>query len=306
MIKQKLKMFLITLAASGLISVIMPLASFAQEGEGGYVESGSDSDKYYSDNENGGVNSRNWGLILHGSLGYGENTYGVMSGSFSDTLGSGKGSGFDFGAMFNFGIYAFNLNYGQASLGNLKLTQNIAGTDHEYETSGDGNFSTLDILAGVKLFTEKGDMGYTHFYGGFRYWEVTRNVDYLKLDGVQQADSDYRHEQAGSGWIIGYNDLSTFAFAHSGIALALYTAFLIDYAPVRSFRVDGTELDYDVTFALGTGFDFGIGLAMENMGLLVLIGSKTEFLATEFSYSGSNYISGAGSALAYILVAVEF
>lgn len=293
MIKQKLKMFLIALAAVSLVTVIMPLQSFAQEGEGGYDYSGTDS------GSSGGVNSGFFGLILQGGLGAGGTLYGVVqdsSSSDSSTLGVGPGGHIDLSVMANLSLLALKLEYTYSTFTDMEISD--GGVD--YETKGDGGYTTVDATFGLKAFTEEGDMGYTHFYGGYRYWSVLR-----KVTEVTPVGSPYKHEQNGGGWIFGIHDLSTFPLG--GVSLALNSALWFDSAPYSSFKSNGTEVTADVTGAFGMGMDLGIGAAFEDAGLLLLVGWKMDVTITSFStVAFEDNITGAGYSLYYISAAIEF
>lgn len=293
MIKQKLKVFLMTLAAASLITVIIPSQSFAQEGEGGYDYSGSDS------GSSGGVNSGFFGLILQGGLGSGGTLYGALSdtsSSSSNTLGAGPGANIDLSVMANFSILALKLEYNYSSFTDMEIT--INGVN--FKEKGDGGYSTVDATIGLKAFTEEGDMGYTHFYGGYRFWSLERNVT-----EVTPAGTPYKHEQEGGGWIFGVHDLSTFPLG--GVSLALNSALWFDSAPYSSFKSGGTEISADVTEAGGFGMDLGLGVAFEDSGLLLLVGWKMDVMITTFSTAFyDDNTTGTGYSLLYISAAIEF
>jgi len=291
MVLKIMKRMVITVAAVSFIAMALPTMSFAQEGQGGY---GGD---YYSD---GGVNSGFWGLILQAGYGFGQTSYGYVIGSTTDsTLGVGPGGGFDLGVMLNLSIFAVKLNYTRASLDTLKWT--LQG--HDYETNGDGNYSTLDLLLGLKLFTEEEDMGYTHLYAGYRYWGVERNVDEELIDSITTGTT-YKHEVTGGGWIVGFHDLSTLPL---GIfSLAFNSALWIDSAPFSSFKVDGAESNLETLSAFGIGLDVGVGVAFEEMGFLILAGYRMDVTVTKFRLIGDDNILGAGYSLAYLSIAKEF
>ena len=295
MILKILKYNIITVLASFLI-ILAPAGLFAQEGEGGYDESGYSDD---SGSSYGGVNSGFWGIILSGSYGYGQTTFGYVIGSSSDsTLGVGPGGAFDLSAMLNLSIFAVKLEYAQASLDTLKWS--LEG--HDFETSGNGNYSTLDFLFGLKLFTEEGDMGYTHLYGGYRYWTVKRDENEKRSDGAPNGLFDAaEYEQTGGGWIAGYYDLTTLPLGFFSIALE--TGLWVDRAPFNTLKVDGSDTGIDADESIGFGLQVGAGVAFEDIGLLVTAGLKMDISASQFL---SDNITGAGYAVGYLAVSLEF
>lgn len=288
---------IITGIAAFLI-ILAPAGLFAQEGEGGYDESGYSDDS----SSDGGVNSHFWGLILSGSAGYGQTTFGFVNDSISDsTLGVGPGGSISLGAMLNLSIFAVKVEYSMASLETLKWSQ--GGGD--YEADGDGQFSTIDLLLGLKLFTEEGDMGYTHLYGGYRSWSIKRNVDKTTLNGFD-AGLTPEYDITGGGWIAGYYDLSTFPIWFFSIVFE--TGLWVDSAPFKSLKVNGTEpADIEAGTSAGFGFKIGAGIAFEDMGLLVTAGVKMDFTATQFSMASyDDNLTGQGYVVGYIAASLEF
>lgn len=245
----------------------------------------------------GGVNSGFFGLILQGDIGYGKTAYGLIDGSSSSAFGEGNGSGIGLNAMLNLSIFAAKLQYNYATFDKMEFTY----SGLKYETEGDGYYSTLDALVGVKLFTEQNDMGYTFFYGGFRYWRAVRNVTKTTIEGID-AGMTSETDLKGQGWIVGYQDLSTFPL---GIfSLAFQSSIWLDSAPVKT--IDGQNFDVQDKKALGGGCNFGIGVAFEDLGIVVLAGYKFDITATSFKDSGTEMITGAGHGLGYISAAIEF
>ncbi len=284
----KVRKFFIPVIAAVFMLVLLPMQSFAQEGE-----------------EEGGVNSGNFGLILQGAYGYGSTIYGDASGdSIDSTLGTGPGKGFDLSVMGNFSIFALKLDYTRAELNTLKYTQKVNGANVDYESRGDGYFTTMDALLGVKLFTEAGDMGYTHLYGGYRYWTVKRYTDAQYINGIKTASPASKDDITGGGWIAGYQDLTTIPLGF--ISFAFQSGIWIDSAPVKSFKSNGIKRNIKTDIGFGLGLNLGIGAAFEDLGLLVLVGYKTDITATTYKESGTDSVNGAGYGLVYLSIAKEF
>lgn len=278
----KLKMTIIPVLAAAVMLTLFPAYSFAQDNEGG-------------------VNSGTFGLILQGGLDTGKTLYGDNNGSSSSSFGSGPGSGYDAGAMANLSIFAVKVQYTYSTFGTMKYTKTISSTEYKYETRGDGYYSTLDALLGLKLFTESGDMGYTYLYGGYRYWTAERNITSTYVNGTD-AGITSKTELKGGGVICGFQDLSTLPLGF--ISLAIQSAVWIDSAPVK--KVNGSSFNYPNKKALGLGFNLGVGVAFENIGLLVLAGYKIDVTATKYTSGSTDYAAGAGYGLAYISLAKEF
>ncbi len=289
MILNKVKKFFTPAVVTAFILVMIPLQSFAQDADGGGE----------------GVNSGSFGLILQGGIGYGNVIYGNANGkSIDSTLGTGPGRGFDLSAMFNFSILALKIDYNRVELKNLKFTQKVSGANVDYEARGDGYFTTMDALLGLKLFTEAGDMGYTHLYGGYRYWTVERKVTNEYINGAPQ-NTHYKHDITGAGWIAGYQDLTTIPLGF--ISFAFQSGLWIDSAPIKTFKANGVKDDINKKMGYGLGLNLGIGAAFEDLGLLVLLGYKTEVTATTYKdNAGVEKINGAGYGLVYLSIAKEF
>ncbi len=122
------------------------------------------------------VNSTDGGIMFHAGVGGGVSMFGVIQNTSDNTeLGTGAGTGLDLGMLLNYKMFAFGVNYTAVKFDTMEWKEE--GKD--YETNGGGGFSTLDATFGVKTFTEPGDMGFTHFYAGLRFWGAKRDYDYL-------------------------------------------------------------------------------------------------------------------------------
>ena len=251
------------------------------------------------------VNSTDSGLIINGGLGYGATTFGIIPDSTDEgDLGTGPGGALFLGAMFNYSIISFGINYTRASFNDMEWKETISGTEHEFKSYGDGNFSTWTFLLGIKAFTEAGDMGYTNIYGGYRFWNAKRTIDYQTLDSIKVPNSDSEYELSGKGWIIGFKDLSTFPLGL--FSLALQTGLWYANTPVNTLKANGVKADITKDQTAGFGFDIGAGLAFEDIGLSVIAGLTMDLTASTFKEAGNDNVAGAGYAEFYINVAKEF
>ena len=251
------------------------------------------------------VNSTNSGLIINGGLGYGATTFGIIPDSTDEgDLGTGLGGALFLGAMFNYSIISFGINYARAKFNDMEWEETISGTKYKYKSYGDGNFSTWTFLLGIKAFTEAGDMGYTNIYGGYRFWNAKREIDYQTIDSIKIPNSDYEYELSGKGWIFGFKDLSTFPLGF--FSLALQTGLWYANTPINTVKGDGEKLNITKDQTAGFGFDIGAGLAFEDIGLSVIAGLTMDITASTFKYNSNDYVGGAGYAEFYINVAKEF
>ncbi len=256
--------------------------------------------------EESGVNSTDYDLIIHGGLGYGQTLFGVVQNSSnSGDLGTGPGGAADLGAMLNISALALGINFTQANFNTMKWDQTVSGTKHEYESKGDGYFRTIEFILGVKVFTEPGDMGYTLFYGGYKMWSAERNVDSVTVDGITGPVTVKKYELNGDGWVAGFRDLSTFPLG--GISLALQTGLWIDKMPISELKKDGTKQTLNKSGSGGAGGELGLGLAFEDIGLSVIASFKMDVTASVLNNtSGDDDVVGAGYAQFFLTVTKDF
>ncbi|HOP64209.1 MAG TPA: hypothetical protein PK358_07695 [Spirochaetota bacterium] len=252
--------------------------------------------------DGGGVNSTAMGLNIHGGLGYGQTVFGYINDADSTgDLGTGPGGAIDLGAMFNFNILAVSVNFVQANFSDMEFKE----SDHTYKSEGDGYFRTLELLVGLKLFTEEDDMGYTLLYGGYKMWNAERNIDKITLDGVSVPFTIEKYELEGDGWIAGYRDLSTFNLV--AFSLALQTGFWFQKMPISTVKMDGDKEDFKETDTAGLGVEFGLGVAFENMGLSVIGSVKVDITASVLDdMGGEDDIAGSGYSEFFITVTKDF
>jgi hypothetical protein len=249
-----------------------------------------------------GVNSTNMGLSIYGAAGYGQSLFGVIENSDDrGDLGVGPGGSFGFGALFNYSILAIEADFTQAYYNDTELKQN----GETIKTDGEGYFRTLEILAGLKLFTEEDDMGYTLLYAGYKTWKVDRKVDSATVNGIADIDFKTDYEVEGDGWIAGYRDLSTFDV--SAFSIAFQTGLWYQHLPVSSLKSNGNKIDLKKDASAGLGFEIGLGAAFEDLGLSVMLSAEVDVTATILKdASNEEVIVGAGYAQYFLTVTKDF
>jgi len=205
-----------------------------------------------------GANSTDMAIYANGGIGYGSAIYGFGVGDKAETSDfySGNGMGFHLGGMFTWKYLALLGSWQYAGAQDLE--------DKDGNPSGVDKFSynVLDLSLGLIFAREPGDMGYTLLYGGFRYWGAA-------------IESTTNYDEMGIGWHAGIRDLSTFSFGSA--ALALQLGLLLDSAPIKKINGHETSLDYT---SFGIGFEAGLGVAFENMGLLVMFIYRMDVVAS--------------------------
>jgi hypothetical protein len=261
--------------------------------------------------DRGGANSTDTGLILRGGLGTGSTMFGfVTDSSSSGDLGSGKGNGGSLGMLLNYHIFAFSADYSRAGFGTMKYKQNdLGGNPQDYETEGGGYFWTMDAAFGIKAFTERGDMGYTHFFVGGRLWRAERTIDSTKIDGVTQAAGFgwNKYEFTGRGFIAGVRDFSTFPLGF--FSLVLQSGIWLAQTPMTDLKLEGNGVDFTKDKTLGFGVEFALGVAFERIGFSATAGIRAEVNATSIKYDllpGVTSVAGAGYALFFVTLTKEF
>jgi len=243
------------------------------------------------------VNSTNMSVMVYGGIGYGNSEYGESIGDdITLVTGVGKDSAYalEFGSLINYSFIAAQLNFTGVQLNDLK--SDIAT---EY---GDGYYITIDATAGLKLFTEQGDMGYTYLYGGFRYWQLTRNVDQIGT----APNSDYKEEFSGKGWIVGFRDYSTFPV--SSFSIVLLTGLNFYSAPIDKDKYEGSNVSFSVSENEGAAYELGLGVAFEEIGLSVVASVRGDFNAVVYKVDGAtdSIVFGAGYTQFFLTLTKDF
>jgi len=243
------------------------------------------------------VNSTDMSAMVYGGIGFGQSEYGV---STSDDiteiggLGEGDAYSFEIGSLFNYSFVGAGINLTGVQLNDLKSDEST-----QY---GDGNYLIFDLTLGLKLFTEPGDMGYTYVYGGFRYWQLNRDVS---REG-SMPDSDYEAELSGKGWIVGFRDYSTFPVG--AFSIVLQTGLSFYSAPVDSIKVDGSSVSFTEDETEGEAVELGLGVAFEEMGLSVVASARIDYNATVYTPDGAteSKVLGVGYTQFFLTLSKDF
>jgi hypothetical protein len=234
----------------------------------------------------GKVNAGSVGVQLKGYAGFGPTiAYGNQGTSSSlPTSGLSEGNGFVAGAnpMLSWKFLAFEPGFHFYTFS--KFSQGTASSE------GSGKVIVLDGTGGFKLFTERDDMGYTYFYGGFRYWSASGNIG-----ATSQSLS-----VSGAGWIAGFRDYSTFRVS-GAYAIGLTTGLWVASVPASKFTLGGADTTLTSPTGIGLGYEVLLGLAIEDIGLAIDAGIRTDVLATVGNSSATNYTLFAFGAAAYVL-----
>lgn len=228
------------------------------------------------------VNDSKIGFQARGALGAGNIFWGYVSHSNAKgDLGAGKGGTINLAGMFNYWIVGLELNMLFGNIGKLKWSdEDNADVSHNWESDGSGHYAVYDLKLGAKLFAKPGDMGYTFFYFGGRWWETERNENTLTYDGLK-LNYENKYEGKGNGWIIGFRDMSTFGPANS-LAFVLQTGFFFGKAPVDKFKVNGVNTTQPNDDSAIIGGEIAGGVALQNLGFSIVGGFRGEINATTF------------------------
>ncbi len=291
-IKKILLLFLVLIS----ITFLSPALSYAEE---------SDS------NADSGTTDKDWGFHLRGSLGAGKIFWGYIShASGSGDLGTGAGGIINLAALFNYSAFGLELNILSGNIDELEWTDtNSSNVTSNYNSTGTGNYTVTDFKAGAKLFTEPGDMGYTYFYGGLRFWSSERSEESRSVNGVTQPSQQQTRKAKGNGWILGYRDFSTFGW-DDGLAIVFQTGFYFGKSPVKKMSTDGADQTLPVKSSFNIGGEVGAGVAFQNIGLSVIGGMRGDINATSFKDPaapvGEESIFGFGGYMFFIEAGYAF
>lgn len=264
----------------------------------------------YDSSSESGINSGNHGLHIRGALGAGKIFWGYISyGSSSGDLGTGPGGNINIAAMYNYSLVSFEFNLLSGNVGDLEWTdKDSGGVEHKYKSTGSGKYNVYDWKLGTKLFTEPGDMGYTFFYLGKRYWNSERTQDTIEYDGFKQSITDKRKAK-GDGWIFGFRDFSTIGLDNS-LAIVIQSGLFFGKAPVTKMTTNGVDQTYPVKDSVSLGGELGAGVAFQNIGLSIIGGARGEINATSFKDSAATgsdeSIFGFGNAVFFIEAGMMF
>lgn len=237
------------------------------------------------------INANSMAILAKGYAGYGQPFALMGVGIDSKVPGSiYAGNGFSVGlnplVSWKFLALEPGLNfYTYSQISAYKYT--TAGKSTEAKPAS-GNTMVLDLKGGFKLFTEKDDMGYTFVYAGFRYWKTNPRVE---IDN---------YNISSSGWIAGYRDYSTFRLS-GAYALAVTTGIWITQAPAKGYTENGTDNLLSGTKGIGAGYEFLLGLAVEDIGLGIDVGIRTDLITTSGLYANNSYALFAFGSTAGVL-----
>jgi hypothetical protein len=285
----KIRKFILIIAAA--VTFFAPAMLSAQESESG-------------------INSGNHGLHLRGGLGAGQIFWGYIShGSGSGDLGTGAGANLNLAAMYNYSFLGLEFSMLTGNIGDLEWTDKDSGVDKTFKSTGTGNYNVFDFKIGAKVFTEPGDMGYTYFYAGKRFWNSERTEETRYYNGIPQPSAKETRDAKGDGWIVGYRDFSTFGW-DEGFAIVLQTGFFFGKAPVSDMSTNGIPDPYPVNESLFLGGEVAGGVAFQNIGLSIIGGLRSEVNITTFkdpaAPTGEESVFGFGNAVFFIEAGMMF
>ncbi len=258
----KIRKFILIIAAA--VTFFTPAMLSAQESESG-------------------INSGNHGLHLRGGLGAGKIFWGYIShGSGSGDLGTGAGVNLNLAAMYNYSFIGLEFSMLSGTVGDLEWTdKDNSNVEYTYKSTGTGSYTNYDFKIGAKLFTEPGDMGYTYFYAGKRFWNSDRKEETRSLNGVEYPSLKEKREAEGDGWIAGYRDFSTIGW-DDGMAIVVQSGLYFGKTPVSDMTTNGVPETNPVNESVTLGGELAGGLAFQNIGLSVVGGFRGEINATTF------------------------
>jgi hypothetical protein len=257
------------------------------------------------------VNDSDIGFEARGALGAGKIFWGYVShGNNSADLGTGKGGVVNLAGMFNYRFAAIEANLLYGNINELEWEdEDSSGVSHTYKSTGSGFYSVFDMKLGARLFTEKGDMGYTFFYLGGRWWSTERTEDSLEVDGVSNSSQKGKREAKGSGWITGFRDFSTFG-PNDGVAFALQTGFFAGKAPVKEFKENGVKKEHSNNDSISFGGEIAGGVALQNIGFSAVAGARGEVNVTTFNDpaapQGEESVFGFGNIMFFVEAQMQF
>lgn len=250
------------------------------------------------------VNSTSAGILVNGGISTGGVIFGVIYNTTSQgELGTGSDNGFHFGAMANYNMLAIGIAYSGVNYSSLEWDEEISGVEYKMKSEGEGKYWTFDFTFGAKMFTEAGDMGYTFPFIGYRFWKATRNQENVTRNGTSYSAYNVEYELAGKGWIFGIRDFSTLPL--DGLSIVLQSGLWYYNAPMFTLKSNGNEIYTTSEESIGFGFEIGLGVAMENIGLSVVGGLKMDLQATSFKVLFLDAVAGAGYAQFFLALSYE-
>lgn len=249
----------------------------------------------------GGYFDKNFNGMINGGLGYGAAIYGLSMEDEIPDVGAGQGANFSLSGMINFLFLGAELSFNRNSINDSEYDMTVGGTEFSVKTKGSGKYQAIDLKFGFLLATEANDMGYFFLYAGLRSWQGDYDMDSVSVNGVSTDDPTYLidSETKGSGYIYGFRDFSTFSFG----AFALSTRFglWVTNAPGDSIELNGNSQDFSSSSGLGLGWEIGIGVALEDMGLAIDLYNRLDVTVTTGDLKGGGEAGAIYGSGAYIL-----
>jgi len=216
-------------------------------------------------------------------LGAGNVYWGYISHGFGNgKLGSGAGGCVNFAALYNYKFVGVEAGFLSGDMDDLKgWDEDDSAYEYKYRSIGTGHYNVSDFKFGVKVFTEAGDMGYTFFYLGRRYWNSERKQDIIKWDTLE-TEFNVKVKSKGDGWIIGYRDFSTIGKDNRTAMFVFQSGFFLGKAPCSKLIIRGEDLAYHADTPFTVGAELGAGAAFPKTGLSVIGGLRGEINITRF------------------------
>lgn len=257
------------------------------------------------------VNDSEGNISLRGALGGGKLFWGYVShGNSSADLGTGPTGVLNLSAMYSYSFIGVEGNLLLGSISTLEWSDSDSfGISHDYKSEGSGYYTIFDIKIGARLFTNPGDMGYTFFYFGPRFWTTERTEDSLSVDGISTPLMKGTRKGNGNGWIVGYRDFSTIG-PDNGFAIAIQTGFFFGKAPVEEFSQDGVEVTQPVDESFTIGGELAGGVALQELGFSIVGGFRGEIIASSFvdtaAPADEESVFGFGNIVFFVEAGLQF
>jgi hypothetical protein len=261
----------------------------------------------YAQEEENNYFNKPFNVVLNGGIGYGAAAYAITRDDEApEDAGGGYGLNFAFNGLVNFLFLGAEFSFNRANMADAEYTMtDSSGNERTIESKGNGKYQTFDFKAGLFLGTEPEDMGYFFLYFGYRNWQGSYDSDSVTVDGVINVDPEYLvdSETTGSGWISGFRDYSTFPIPMTHIAIVLRTGLWITSAPGDSIEVNNDKKSYRDSGGIGIGYELGIGIAFEDMGLSVDLQTRLDATLTYGTLEDDSGFGAVYGSAAYILSA---
>ena len=257
------------------------------------------------------INDGDHGFHLRGGLGAGNVYWGYLNqGGDRGDLGEGTGDGALYlSAMYNYKLLGIEASIMSGKISDLEWKdKDTLGDEYTYKSTGSGNYTTVDLKLGAKLFAESGDMGYTYIYGGMHFWTTERTQETREWS-IFKETTNKKYKGDGSGWIVGFRDFSTIGW-DKGLAIVIQTGLYGGKAPADKFSEDGTEVTYGVKQAYTLGGELAAGIALQNIGLSIVGGVRGHADISVFDDSAASgedeSVFGFGNGMFFVEAGIMF